>query len=290
MKKTIVALMALAGVATAGEVTWTGEGADSKWETADNWSTNTVPTNGDTIIINDGSSVTWDGVAGGVKYNDSTIWEVTNGSTLTLGTKGTNTEALTNNPRFDGQFYIDATSSVTTHASFLKGVNEIYGTLTINNMFAPATGNVTLNFGASGVVQFADGSRNGIEGNNRTFTLGAILDTGSIVEGSSYSYTLEKRYLIAGDNGNDFSTALYQSLTLAGGSITSAADGEALVSTTSLTASETDFGKYILSNDNGGVYVQYVKANLVTVPVPEPTTATLSLLALAGLAARRRRK
>ena len=33
-----------------------------------------------------------------------------------------------------------------------------------------------------------------------------------------------------------------------------------------------------------------IVANYVTAIVPEPTTATLSLLALAGLAARRRRK
>lgn len=286
MKKTIIALMAMAGVAASAEVTWTGDGADSTWGTAANWSTNAVPISGDTIIINDGSSVTWNGVAGGVKYSEDTIWKITNGSTLTLGTKGVNTDGVLDNPRFDGQFYIDETSSVTTHASFLKGTNEIYGKLIINNVFAPATDSVTLNFGETGVVQFAEGSRNGIEGNGRTFTLGAILNTGSIEEGASYSYTLEKRYLIAGDSGNDFSTTLWQSLTLVGGSFTSVADGNALVSATTLTATEDDFGKYLLNNDAGGVYVQYVKANLV----PEPTTATLSLLALAGLAARRRRK
>lgn len=41
-------------------------------------------------------------------------------------------------------------------------------------------------------------------------------------------------------------------------------------------------GKYIVSADNQGIKVSYV--------TPEPSTATLSLLALAGVAARRRRK
>lgn len=52
-----------------------------------------------------------------------------------------------------------------------------------------------------------------------------------------------------------------------------------------------DVGKYTLSykaldNDKYGVVVDYV----TTTTCPEPTAATLSLLALAGLAARRRRR
>ena len=56
--------------------------------------------------------------------------------------------------------------------------------------------------------------------------------------------------------------------------------------TNTLTATAEDYGKYFLSVDNKGVYVSYVKA---TNNIPEPATATLSLLALAGLCARRRR-
>ena len=51
-----------------------------------------------------------------------------------------------------------------------------------------------------------------------------------------------------------------------------------------LEATAENYRKYLLGSDKNGVYVQYVKA------IPEPTTATLSLLALVGLAARRRRK
>ncbi len=51
-------------------------------------------------------------------------------------------------------------------------------------------------------------------------------------------------------------------------------------------------GTYKSSGMNSweGAYVTSATYSLSTLPVPEPTTATLSLLALAGLAARRRRK
>ena len=281
MKKTIITLMALACVAGAAEVTWIGEGENPYWNTGGNWSTGTKPANGDTIIINN-ATVTWGGVDAGVKYNANTSWQVINGSSVTLGTKDANSANPASNPRFDGAFYIDATSSVTTCATFLHGTNNIFGTLYVKNVVDPNSGNVVVNFGETGLIQYLDNSKNGIEGNNRTFTLGAILDTGVATE--TATYTLEKRYLIAGDSGNDFSISLYQTLTLAGGSMTSAATGNELIKATTLSASADDYGKYVLSHDKGGVYVQYVKA------IPEPTTATLSLLALAGLAARRRRK
>lgn len=58
------------------------------------------------------------------------------------------------------------------------------------------------------------------------------------------------------------------------------------------TAYELEAGKYysVLSGtQSGGAAVKYLSF-VATSPIPEPTTATLSLLALAGLAARRRRK
>ena len=58
------------------------------------------------------------------------------------------------------------------------------------------------------------------------------------------------------------------------------------------TAYELEAGKYysVLSGTQGnGASVKYLSF-VATAPIPEPTTATLSLLALAGLAARRRRR
>ncbi|MBQ8899952.1 MAG: PEP-CTERM sorting domain-containing protein, partial [Akkermansia sp.] len=119
-----------------------------------------------------------------------------------------------------------------------------------------------------------------------------------------------------GDSGNDFNPGAWQALTLAGGTmtdtngltLTSAREGNvtlhaweaapteenpnagdytgAIYTNDSLEATAANYGKYLLGADKKGIYVQYVKADIV----PEPTTATLSLLALAGLAARRRRR
>ena len=59
---------------------------------------------------------------------------------------------------------------------------------------------------------------------------------------------------------------------------------------TGLTGSQDELGVILTNGTNGtglGAYAYTMSASFV---VPEPTTATLSLLALAGLAARRRRK
>lgn len=299
MKKTIIALLALATIANAAEVTWTNAIGDGDWKNAGNWSTNTVPKSGDTIII-DAANVTYaDDTSNGnpPQYDTSTKWVIKNGSVVTLGTKGVSPNANAN-PRFDGAFDIDVTSSVTS-ASFLKGESNIYGTLYVNNVFGPANGGATINFGESGKVQFMEGSMNGIEGNNRTLTLGAVLDTG--IAAADAVYSVETRYLICGDSGDDFTLLKWQSLTVANGTmtgtngltLTSAREGDITFSgslkynTDSLEASAENFGQYLIGCDTKGLYVQYVKSS---VTIPEPATATLSLLALAGLAARRRRK
>jgi hypothetical protein len=49
-------------------------------------------------------------------------------------------------------------------------------------------------------------------------------------------------------------------------------------------------GQYKLTFETLGNGKTAIVANYVTAIIPEPTTATLSLLALCGLAARRRRK
>ena len=284
MKKTIIALMALAGVAAAADVTWTGAAGDNDWNTAGNWSTNSVPASGDTIIISDNASVTWVGETSGHYYKESTVWKVTNGSTLTLGTKEANGSWAHQNPRFDGSFYIDETSSVTTTATFFQNTSTILGTLYTNNYVSAAEGGCTLNFGLTGKIVYNDGSANAMEGGGRTITFGAILDTG--VDGETVTYTLEKRYLIAGDSSNDFKTNLYGAFNMIGDNVTGAEGVILSASDVALNAVAEDFGKYYLAQDSGGIYMSYVKANTI----PEPTTATLSLLALTGLAARRRRK
>ncbi len=61
--------------------------------------------------------------------------------------------------------------------------------------------------------------------------------------------------------------------------------------TTTLEAGTYTFSLKIANNDTDGYFTGLGSASVnYTAAVPEPATATLSLLALAGLAARRRRK
>lgn len=302
MKKTIITLIALAGTAFAADVTWTGAAGDGKWSNSGNWSGlregSSVPVAGDKIVIDNGDSVSSDSYdyASGTANkwtNNSTAVIVKNGSSLTLGKPTT-----WRGDRYDANFTIEELCSVSVAKTFLGANNSIYGTLYIGGELSPGVGTTSIDFGKSGSIQFLDGSNNRMEGNSRTLTLSAVLDTG--VNGAGATYTLETRYLIMGDSDGDFNPGAYGSLTLSGGLITGTnnltltsaltsnpvLNGNNKYTSATLTATEADYGKYILGCDGSGIYVQYVKADII----PEPTTATLSLLALAGLAARRRRK
>ena len=321
MKKTLITLLALAGVAGAANVTWIGAAGDGNWSTAGNWSKvdsttgetkNEAPGAGDTVSISD-ATVTRTQTGGsdlGGDGDQAIKLTVSNGAVVYTDTNAVSSSYPNAVPRFRTTLTVDETSKLITSALFLYGENNIFGTVEVKNVFDPGASSVTVNFGESGIIKYQDGSMNGIEGNKRTLTLGAVLDTG-ILGGEDTTYTLVTRYLIQGDSGKDFNTAAWQSLTLAAGSITGTG-GMQLTSATGnivlnkqdpndpnkwlgnkytgesvLTASAADFGKYQIGADANGIYVQYVKSS---VTIPEPATATLSLLALAGLAARRRRK
>lgn len=292
-------LLALAGVAAAADVTWTNAAGDGNWGNTANWSTGTVPQKDDKIIISNGDDVVSTGYdyasgTGNKILDGSTTFVVTNGSTLVLGKP-----SQWKNDRYDAAYEIGAGSSVSVAVTYLRGDSSIQGTLYVYNDFSPGVSSSAIDFGQAGVIQFMSGSKNAMSGNNRTLTLSGVLDSG--VNGAGATYTLETRYLIAGVAGGAFDASDYQKLTLSGGTftgtggleMTSALTGNLAIgandsyTTATLSATAADYGKYLLGWDASGVYVQYVKAAGV---VPEPTTATLSLLALAGLAARRRRK
>lgn len=187
------------------------------------------------------------------------------------------------NPRFDGQFNIGAGCTLNVNAMFGCGGNHVDGTANIYNEYAPQVASDSLTFGVNGVINFMDGSRNGVEGNNRTTTISASLLTGTVTLSSQYG--IEKRYLMAAANGTGFSTGLWQTWNLANGTITSA-DNNGLVMSKAegnLVANADTFGQYKLGTDGGGVFIEYVVAT------PEPTTASLSLLGLAALLLHRRR-
>lgn len=300
MKKTLIALLALSGIAMADTLTWQGPTKDGDWTKEENWTTtgdHTVPQNNDTIVIDNGSTVVHDKDVNQTGFIDgTTVYKVSNGSHLTLGTKAADKNNPVSNPRYDGSFEVDSTSSITTCAAFFKGTSNIYGEFYLKNMMKPQT-DATINFGETGFIAFVSGSKNAMEGDNHTLTLGAILDIGNVV-GDATTYTLETRYLIKGVEGGTFDPTDYNKLTLAGGTMTGTNKmklapvggnqvfeaNNTAYTTATLEATAENYGKYLLGADKNGVYVKYVKA------IPEPTAATLSLLALVGLAARRRRK
>lgn len=281
MKKSLFLLMSavLLGTASASTVSWTGGAGTENWTDAANWDTNTVPNNGDTINIS-GFSVSWEKNGGSIFGNSSTIFNITDGAAVSLGSLTPSTAVPSRNPRFDGQFNVGEGSVLNVSALFMFGSSQIDGTVNVYNIFDPGA-NHSIVFGVNGVINYMSGSMNGVEGNNRTTTISASLNTGVVTATSAYG--LEKRYLIAGAEEGNFSTNLYQAWTLAAGTITGT-DGSALTAADGeLTATAGDFGKYHLGSDEKGVYIQYVAS------VPEPAAASLSLLGLAALMMRRRR-
>lgn len=267
------------GSASAATVSWNGGAGSTDWTNGGNWSSGSVPVAGDTIDIN-GSSVVWSKTGGSVFGNSSTVFNLTNGATVTVGNTTPSGSAPVSNPRIDGQFNVGEGCTLNVNAMFAYGSSRIDGTVNIYNIFDPGASH-SMSFGFNGVINYMSGSMNGVEGNNRTTTISASLNTGTITATSEYG--LEKRYLIVGAEEGNFRTNIYGTWTLAAGTVTGS-DGSALTSVEGdLTASAENFGKYHLGSDAGGVYVQYVTA------VPEPATASLSLLGLSVLMMRRRR-
>lgn len=267
------------GSASAATVSWNGGAGSTDWTNGGNWDSGSVPVAGDTINIS-GSSVNWNKTGGSLFGSSSTVFNLTNGATVTLGNTTATSSGPSSNPRFDGQFNVGEGCTLNVNSMFAYGSSRIEGTVNIYNVFDPGE-NHSMSFGLNGVINYMSGSMNGVEGNDRTTTISASLNTGTVTATSAYG--LEKRYLIVGVEGGNFSTDIYQNWTLAVGTMTGS-DGSELTSFEGdLTASAENFGKYQLGFDTGGVYVQYVGV------VPEPATASLSLLGLSVLMMRRRR-
>lgn len=246
MKKTIIALMALAGVAMA-----------------------------DTLVLDDASWVT----TGTAYVTDGTIatgftnWQVDSVS-YTLGEIINYTQEDTLTFSFDAKSNGSGNSMLTLaligtknaivvgHGTYDKPADEIQ---------AAVTDNLTANgYG------FANTNR----GDDAQLTAGATLSGGMPAGGATTT--------ISGSIAWDGDT---YALTLSSSAVEA-------VMTYDLGLTTLDLSKIVVTLEGGngenttGDWAMASMSNLTisTPAVPEPTTATLSLLALAGLAARRRRK
>ncbi len=252
MKKTIIALLALAGVSAAWENSYTStvfelDGTTTKEDRlifdGNAGSTISVTTTNDVVIgeinANGSNNIT------SVTFNLSGTFTIDGGQSLFgKGTDLSTTLNLGENGKFEvinNSFSTGKNTSITLNAVLRKGeTDRVLVDATSANRFINA-GSITLN------ISSADNYTNG---------------------GLVYEY--EGSYFSSSDVTNNAGR-----LTIADG-----ADAMTLASDTLYTvvsAYDLDTGKPVFN-----------KISLMV--VPEPTTATLSLLALAGLAARRRRR
>ena len=340
MKKTIIALLALAGMAAATDYNYipNSEWADNK----NSWQDQ------------DGNQ--WDS-SGFVKDN-------TNGNKFTIGAGA---DAKSGNPvntgGFSGATIVIAKGgklSLESNDTLYNTEVDVYGTLVVNNNITASNGAVTFNVKEGASATFGSGSDtrlgnvtiNIAEGATTTFQKDLKLN-GTTINVNNNSINLAETWLDSNcgsmtfnleETGhvtykqfthridttaqNNWSGQLTLSANCTEGTLTptngvltlferelitfdklSANDNSDIQSLlnhigdgtditlngTALTEAET-LDKNSLSSENAGSYKFVIEDNKLKVQyaayktIPEPTTATLSLLALAGLAARRRRK
>ncbi|MBR3927227.1 MAG: PEP-CTERM sorting domain-containing protein [Akkermansia sp.] len=250
MKKTLVALLALASVASAVELT-------------------TIATMDELV-----AAATWNGAS---KVDDMSVTTYSFSDGAYIG--GITLDAV-NSALQDSSKYI--TIAAWVNMTDTNGVETIFGYGAQQNGFKFCTNGAGLQYTAKGVAD-KETANVGLTAN--TWTLVGISFKGGTAAADGAKY-------IAGTSNNNFYTR-----NLGGFALPSAADQTfAIGSGNSGNARETFNGKIagltIFTSDSVISGVNDVTAIMgTTAPsVPEPTTATLSLLTLAGLAARRRRK
>ena len=214
---------------------------------------------------------------------------------LTLTTGITYNDALYNgynNPNVEGLDYTHSDwpgSIIGAPITFSIELNSLFGSAEIGNTDVITLNTLTVKVHPSGWAM--DGKR---------------VVSLAVVGNDTYSYSqaIENNAEYVVRNGGELTLS---NLNLTGltknDTLTFTIDGDsdhtvALAGSTAGTWSGVDtFDTTNWGNVGGGGYTNVgtnaaplVSLNVTTAPIPEPTTATLSLLALAGLAARRRRK
>ena len=273
MKKTLIALMAMAGVAMAelGSTTYT-------WVTAGDGTTENPSVGATTSVLPGGTIPTFPGYSG-VTATTGNYGYLSSYKYCETGSDVLH-EAITQSlaPIVTGQ---TEAVSLTLNFSFAFGSTSKGNTTTLLQIGAKDTGlginlynqHVYITLGGVntydlGTVTVSSGT-NGNRMNDVAITLSNGTYTATITEPSGNTTATKT---VTGVLTNEDITWDHESARVAIGMIASGWLGN-------------DF------TSNGGVLLKSASATVTTyaLPVPEPTTATLSLLALAGLAARRRR-
>ncbi|WP_290549347.1 PEP-CTERM sorting domain-containing protein [Akkermansia sp.] len=272
------------GSASAASLVWNG-GESGAWGTAGNWidsGTGSAPASvpsgnisaaaANTYTLNGHVNIT----EGSMFNNGNQTIVITNGSSVTLSDATANGTAR----RFDGVFHIEEGSTLTVGTSYFYGASQIYGTLIVCTQFAPQEGS-SLDFGFSGIMKLSTSNTyHGMEGNGRTTSISATLDLGT---GSNYEVV--RRQLFDLNGVTDFDLNKWGNPWQVTAGTIQGTNGEALTAADGdLVAGADTLGQYKLVLDaKDGLYIDYVAA------VPEPATASLSLLGMAVLMMRRRR-
>lgn len=297
--------MTLVGVASAETYTWAPQGNSTEWGTAANWQTSAgvsatelpeyTNTETDTYIIGNGYTVSAENYSVGNLGATLIV-----GDNVTLGGNWafifkeiTIGKDFTSTFTGDGIKWSTSTSTISTTANTLN-INSVYSH---NEYILSTIGKKSIvNFGTDGQIKFNGGSNN-FSGLGLTFnaqiTLNPVVDAADV--------KLVTRYLVAGENiwyrdtTGEKTFVDYQASTvtdvgnvqLSKYDFVTSEDAEWKLNGNTVGIEELTAGayRYIATSDKG-IGIQYWNA----LPIPEPTTATLTLLGLVGLAARRRRK
>lgn len=313
MKGFLFFAVMMGSLAMAETYTWNPQGGSTSWGTASNWQLSggsqatSIPqypnTNEDTYIIGDGSTVNANGhsvgnlgatlqIGDNVKLSANWAFIFKN---ISIGSG-----ADFNGVSGDGiKWGTDNKTSTTPNKLTL---NSSY---TLNNNILSSIGSgSTVDFQTCGHIKITDvsGNRAGIDYlAKKALTLSASV---TLTASTDTNAPLKKeiRYLIEGPNiwyrdvdaSNTNKVVDYtlssvsetSGITLTKYDLATSEDAVWMRNGSEVSADDLSAGDYrFVATESDGIGIQYWDNN-----VPEPTTATLSLLALAGLAARRRRR
>ena len=290
MKKTLIALMALAGMASAATQSltyWAGNTGGDILKLEGDWFPY-LGLNGGRLTGNAFSSLTTPGNTDytlnfNVSDRDSNSFAVNNGIYLNQITTTTDTISTSLSIAFGANGSITCASSINfgTHVAG-RTVDEVKtnGALTLSATLSDAE--------LASLASGKDVSRTLISGDYFTNTVFAdlVANTTLTLTGTDATYA---GVIYAETNGDE---TTYYSAADVNTQNAGIGDTQYVSAKSDAKALELEAGKsYIVigANYNAGYSSMKRISYLVTAPIPEPTTATLSLLALAGLCARRRR-